>query len=84
LHLGQESPLRRIAKGILQKDQLCLELLKLLDQQPLMGVIASQPIGGQEDDGIELAAAGRIAQAVQGGAIKPCAAEALIDIFMLG
>jgi len=32
LHLGEQFPLRRIAKGILQKNPLHLQFLKLFDQ----------------------------------------------------
>jgi hypothetical protein len=49
-----------------------------------MRIVAGQPIRGQDHHGIELATSGRIAQTVEGRAIKPGAADAIIDILMLG
>ena len=40
LHLGEQFALRRVSKGIVQKDQVHLEFLSLFNQQPLMGIIA--------------------------------------------
>ena len=44
LHLDQQFALRAVAKRILQKDHLRVELGELLDQEPLMGIIARQPV----------------------------------------
>jgi hypothetical protein len=40
LPLGQQFALRRIAEGVLQKDQWRVLLLEFLDQQPLMRLVA--------------------------------------------
>jgi hypothetical protein len=54
--LGQQLALWTITERILEKDQLRVHLLKLFDQEPLMRIVAGQPIGGQDHHGIELAA----------------------------
>jgi hypothetical protein len=76
--------LRGIAEGILQEDPLRVKLFKLLHQEPLMRVIAREPIGGQHDDGIELAAPSSITTPIQGGPVESCSAQAIIDVLMLG
>jgi hypothetical protein len=49
-----------------------------------MRVIARKAIGGQHDDGIELAAPGGVATPIQGGAVESRAAQAIVQIVMLG
>jgi hypothetical protein len=49
-----------------------------------MRVIARQPVGGQHDHGIELAAPGGIATPIQGGTVESRSAQAIVQIFMLG
>jgi len=44
LHLGQSFALRSVAERILAKDQRRIHLLELLDQEPLMRIVPSQPI----------------------------------------
>jgi hypothetical protein len=60
LHLGEELALGRIAKGVVEKYPLHVELLKLLNEQPLIGIVAGEPIRGQDDHGVEFAAAGTV------------------------
>jgi hypothetical protein len=44
LHLGQQLALRTLAERILEKEQWRVHLLKLFDQEPLMRIVAGQPI----------------------------------------
>jgi hypothetical protein len=44
LHLREEFSLRCITEGVLKKDQMCIELLELLDEQPLMGIFAGESV----------------------------------------
>jgi hypothetical protein len=83
LHLGQQFALWAIAERVLQKDQRGVELVKLLHQQPLMGVVPSQPIGRQHHHGVDFAAPRGIPQAIEGRAVQPAAAAAVIAKLML-
>jgi hypothetical protein len=83
LHLGKQLPLRSIAKGILQKHPLDVELLELLDQQPLMSVVASQTIWGQNHDRIKLAPLGAVSEPVQRRPVQSHATDSFIYILVL-
>jgi len=80
LHLGQQLALRRVAKGMLQKNQWDVELLKRFNEEPLMGIIAGEPIGRQDDHRIAFSPLRRITEPIEPGPIEPCAAEAFIEI----
>jgi hypothetical protein len=57
--------------------------LQLLDDDVLVGVVAGEPVRRKDQDRVELAAPGRIAQALQGRAVEARAAVAIIDVAML-
>jgi len=61
---------------------LGVELLELLDEQPLMSIVARQPIRREHNDGIEFAASGAVAQSIQRGAIESRATDSFIEEFM--
>jgi hypothetical protein len=82
LHLGQQLALRTVAEGILEKDDLRVQLGKLFDQEPLMRIIPGQSVGRQDHHGVELPTPGRVTQPVQRRAVQPCPADAIIAIFM--
>src|SRR5215475_3614442 len=69
---------------MLEKDQRRVQLLALLDQEPLMRIIPGQPIRRYDHHGVERAAPSRITQTVEGRAIKPGTADPIINIRMLG
>jgi len=83
LHLGKQFPLRGIAKGILQKHPLYVQLLELLDQQPLMSVVASQTIRRQNHDRIKRAPLGAVAEPIQRRPVQSHATDSFIYILML-
>jgi hypothetical protein len=83
LHLDQEFALRTIPERMLEKEQLRVQLLALLEQAPWMRIMTGQPIRRYDHHGVERAAPGRGAQTVEGRAIEPGAAEAIIAIRML-
>jgi hypothetical protein len=82
LHLCEQFTLRTVAERVLKKDQLRIEFLKLLDEKPLMRIVARETIGRENNDGIELAALRAITQSVQRRAIEPRAADAFIEEFV--
>jgi hypothetical protein len=84
LHLGQQLALRRVAKGGLQKNQLDVELLELRDEEPLMGLMAGEPIGRQDDHRIACSPLRRITEPIQPGPLEPRAAEAFVEIGVFG
>jgi hypothetical protein len=84
LHLGQQLALRRVAKGGLQKNQFDMELLELLDEEPLMGIIAGEPIGRQDDHRIAFSPLRCITEPIEPGPIEPCAAEAFVERGVFG
>ena len=84
LHLGQEFALRTIPERMLEKDQRRVQLLKLLDQEPLMRIMPGESVWRYDHHGIELPTPGGITQPVEGRAIEPGAADTIIDILMLG
>ena len=55
-------------------------LAELLQQEDLVGVAAGQPVGAVDADDVELALAGGVAEAVEGGAVEPRAGVALVDV----
>jgi hypothetical protein len=83
LHLRQQLALRTIAERIVEKDHLRVHLGELFDQKPLMGIVPGEPIGRHDDDGIKLPTPSGITQPVQGRAIQPRPADAIIALFML-
>src|SRR5262249_45482771 len=84
LHLCKQLTLRRIAEGISQKNHLHIELLELLDEQPLMGIFARETVRFQNDDGIEFAALCATSQPIQCRTVEPRAAKTIIEELMLG
>jgi len=80
-HLRAQFAVRTVAKRILEQAQRRVHLLERLAQEPLMRLGTGEPIRRPDDHGIELAAPGRVTQTVQGRAVQPCPAEAIIDIF---
>src|SRR5262249_51734368 len=83
LHLCQEFALRSVAEGILEEDHWRVELLELLHQQPLIGVFAREPIRIENDDGIEFATPGAVAQSIERRAVDPRATKTIVEKFML-
>ena len=82
LHLREQFALRGIAEWVLEKDQLGVELLELLNEQPLMGIVARQTIRREHDYGVEFAAPGAVTQSIQRGAIESRATDSFIEKFM--
>jgi hypothetical protein len=58
--------------------------LKLLDQYPLVSIVASQAIGGYHDPGIKLTTLGTVAQAIQRRTSQPRPPDAFLSRLMRG
>jgi len=84
LRLGPQLALRGVAKGGVQKNQLDVELLTLLDEKPLMGIMPGEPIGRQDDHGIAFPPLRGITEPIQPGPIEPRAAEAFVERGVFG
>jgi hypothetical protein len=82
--LGQEFALWTIPERMLEKDQRRVQLLTLLDQEPLMRIMPGESVWRYEHHGSELPTPGGITQPVEGRAIEPGAADTIIAILMLG
>src|SRR5262249_19463922 len=82
LHLCEEFALRTVAEWVLKKDQFCIELLELLDEKPLMRIVARETIRRENYDGIEFAALRAVTQSIQRRAIESRAADAFIEEFV--
>ena len=82
LHLRQQDALGRITEWVLEKDQPRVELAELLDEEPLMAILASQSVRRKNHDGVEFTALRAVAQPVERRAVEPPAAETIIYIFM--
>jgi hypothetical protein len=84
LHWRQQFALRTIAERIVEKEHLRVYFGALFDQEPLMRIVPGEPIGRHDHNGIELPTPRRITQSVQGRAIQPRSADAIIALCMLG
>src|SRR5215831_3929599 len=82
LHLCEQFTLRGIAEWVLKKDQLCIEFLELLDEKPLMRIVAREPIRRENYDGIEFAVLRAVAQSIQRRSIESRAADVFIEEFV--
>jgi hypothetical protein len=69
---------------MVEKDPLRVPLRELFDQEPWMRRVPGEPIRRHDHHGIALPSPRRIAQPVQGWAIQPRPADAIIALFMLG
>ena len=84
VHLGQELARRTIPKRMLEQEQRRVELLTLLDPEPLMCLMPSESVWRYDHPGLALPTPGGITPPVEGRAIEPGAADTLIDLCMLG
>jgi hypothetical protein len=61
LVLGHHALHLRVTEGVLQKDAARVQLLKLVNQQPLVRIVAGQAIRGEHDHRIDFSALSTIA-----------------------
>ena len=80
LDLDQQLGLRVIAgRRTVEEADRHAEALELFEDQHLVGVGAREAIRAQAQDGVQRAGLGRVAQAVQRGAVQPRARVAVVD-----
>ena len=65
LNLEQKIVLRGATNRVVQEDNLRTRAAKLIDQEHLMGITASEPIRGMDINAIDLAASNSISQPLQ-------------------
>ena len=80
LDLEQELVVRVVGDRPLDELDVAGGLAELLQQEDLVGVAAGQPVGAVDAEDVELALAGGVAEAVEGGAVEPRAGVALVDV----
>ena len=73
LDLEQELVVRVVGDRPLDELDLAGGLAELLQQQDLVGIAPSESVGAVDADDFEFALVGGVAEAVEGGAVEPCA-----------
>ena len=76
--------MRVVGDRPLDELDLAAGLAELLQQEDLVGVAPGQAVGAVDGDDVELALAGGVAEAVEGGAVEPRARVALVDVDVIG
>src|SRR5262249_12266879 len=69
-----------VRDGPVEKDDLAACLAELLEEQDLIGILASEAVRTQHGDDIGDAQLHRVAESVQGGAIESRSSVPLIDV----
>jgi hypothetical protein len=84
MDLAHEPLLGRVPAGTVHEQDLAPGALELFDHDVLVGIVAGQSVGGQDQDLVELSTSGGIPELVQARPIQPSAAVAVVDEPILG
>jgi hypothetical protein len=79
LDLEQELVVRIVGDRRVDELDVAAGPAELLQQEDLVGVTPRQPVGAEDRDDIELAGAGGVAEAVEGGSVEARSGVSLVD-----
>ena len=79
-YLQQELVVRVLAHGPLQELYPTAASLQFFEEQHLVDVLAGEPVGGGDEDHLELGHSRSVAQGVESGAVQARAAVALVEV----
>ena len=83
LDLEQQLVVGVVADGMLDEDDVHADPAQFVEDQRLVGVLAGEPVGGEDGDDLEQAGLGVVAQAVEGGAVEAGATVAAVAVGVL-
>jgi hypothetical protein len=84
VHLPHQALLRGAVEGAVDEVDGAPGALQLFDHHVLVGIVARQPVRGQDEHLVELTAPRGIAQALQTGSVEARAAIAIVQVAVLG
>jgi len=83
MHLAHQPLLRAVVERPVDEDDRTPGALQLLDDDVLVGVVAGEPVGGEDEHAVQLAAPHGVAQALQPRPVEPRAAVTVVEVPVL-
>ncbi|HEX2141264.1 MAG TPA: hypothetical protein VHK28_03155 [Candidatus Limnocylindria bacterium] len=84
MHLAHQALFGAGGRGTGDEDDRAAGPFQFLNNDVLVGIVAGQPVGGQDEHLREFPAEGGVTQPVEAGAIEAGTAGAIVDVAMLG